>query len=119
MISVAYSHSTPETFEKEVKETEKIIKKEFDIGAMPVSWRSAKAVVQGAMKLGIGLIDDNGKYQGKTYLQNKIKEMKVSIKDPMTEEKYAQKIIDLLIKTPDELDAVEVYERVRNYIYGK
>jgi len=119
MISVAYSHSTPETFEKEVKETEKIIKKEFDIGAMPGSWRSAKAVIQGAMKLGIGLIDDNGKYCGKTYLQSKIKEMKIDRKEPMTDEKYAQKVIDLLIKIPDDIDGTRVYTLVKDFLYGK
>ena len=72
MIQVAFMHSVPETFAKEVKDTEKQIRKEFDITSMPGPWRSAKSVIQTSMKLGIKLIDDNGGYVGKTYLQNKI-----------------------------------------------
>jgi hypothetical protein len=47
---------------------------------MPGPWRSAKSVIQTSMKLGIKLIDDNGGYVGKTYLQNKIKELKTEDK---------------------------------------
>ena len=35
MIQVAYTHSTVETFTKELKDTEKQIKKDFEIKSMP------------------------------------------------------------------------------------
>jgi hypothetical protein len=41
MIQVAFTHSSIETFAKEVRETERQIKKEFEIGSMPGPWRSA------------------------------------------------------------------------------
>ena len=116
MIQVAYTHSTEQTFAKDIKETEKLIKKEFEVGSMPGPWRSAKSVIQGAMKLGIGLVDDNGGYCGKTYLQNKIKEMKTGVKEPMTNEEYSNKIIRLLMTIPEELDARTVIGNVRDFL---
>ena len=118
MIAVAFTHSSIETFTKELKETEKQIKKDFEVGSMPSPWRSAKSVVQGAMKLGIGLVNDNGDYHGKTYLQNKIKEMKPDTKEPMTTEEYTNKIIKLIMEPPEELDAVAIFHGVKAFVTG-
>jgi hypothetical protein len=118
MIQVAYTHSTEETFAKDIKATEKLIKKEFEVGSMPGPWRSAKSVIQSAMKLGIGLVDDNGGYCGKTYLQNKIKEMKTGVKEPMTNEEYSNKIIKMLMNPPDELDSALIFKTVKDFVIG-
>lgn len=118
MIQVAFTHSSPETFNKELRDTEKQIKKEFEVGCMPGPWRSAKSVIQGAMKLGIGLVNDNGGFQGKTYLQNKIKEMKTETKETQTSEDYANKIIKMLMTVPTELDAVTVFKQVKDFVNG-
>jgi hypothetical protein len=118
MIQVAYTHSTEETFAKDIKATEKLIKKEFEVGSMPGPWRSAKSVIQSAMKLGIGLVDDNGSYCGKTYLQNKIKEMKTEVKEPMTNEEYSNKIIKMLMNPPDELDSALIFKTVKDFVIG-
>ena len=118
MIQVAYTHSTEETFAKDIKATEKLIKKEFEVGSMPGPWRSAKSVIQSAMKLGISLVDDNGGYCGKTYLQNKIKEMKTGVKEPMTNEEYSNKIIKMLMNPPDELDSALIFKTVKDFVIG-
>jgi hypothetical protein len=118
MIQVAYTHSTEETFAKDIKATEKLIKKEFEVGSMPGPWRSAKSVIQSAMKLGISLVDDNGGYCGKTYLQNKIKEMKTGVKEPMTHEEYSNKIIKMLMNPPDELDSALIFKTVKDFVTG-
>ncbi|CAB4170046.1 hypothetical protein UFOVP907_47 [uncultured Caudovirales phage] len=115
MISVAFTHGTLETFAKELHETEKLIKKDFEVSSMPSPWRSAKSVVTSAMKMKIGLIDDNGGFFGKTALQNKIKEMKGS-KEEYTTESYTNRIIHLLMRTPTDLDVAVVYRAVSDYI---
>ena len=117
MITVAYTHSTVDTFVKEVKETEACIKKDFDISFMPGPWRSAKSVVIGAMKLNIPLIDTNGQYCGKTNLQMKIKELKSSPEVVMDSDFYSTKIIQALNKVPDEVKA-GVYQAVRFHVGG-
>ena len=105
MITVAYTHSTVDTFIKDVKEPEVSIKKDFDISSMPGPWRSAKSVVIGAMKLNLPLIDTNGLYFGKTNLQMKIKELKASPEIVMDVDFYSTKIIQALNKVPDEIKA--------------
>lgn len=115
MIAVAYTHSTVDTFAKELKDTEKLIKKDYEIGSMPGPWRSAKSVIQSAMKLGISLVDDNGGYCGKSYLQQKIKEAK-PVKEDMTNQQYADVIIKALMKVPEELDAKTVLSIVRDFV---
>lgn len=118
MIGVAYTHSTVETFQQEVKATEKQIKQEFEIGAMPGPWRSSKSVVISAMKLGIGLCDDNGGFYGKTYLQNKIKEMKTDTKESASVEEYVSCICKLLATVPEGLDAKVVHQEVHKFLMG-
>ena len=118
MIQVAFTHSTEETFAKDIKATEKLIKKEFEVGSMPGPWRSAKSVIQSAMKLGIGLVDDNGGYCGKTYLHNKIKEMKTGVKEPVTNEEYSNKIIKMLMNPPEELDSALIFKTVKDFVTG-
>jgi len=115
MIAVAYTHSTSETFHKELKDTERLIKKEFEVSSMPGPWRSAKSVIEGAMKLNLSLVDDNGGFYGKTFLQNKIKEAKTEIKE-LTNEDYSNKIIKLLMAIPEELDARTVIGNVRDFL---
>ena len=117
MITVAYTHSTIDTFIKDVKETEVSIKKDFDISYMPGPWRSAKSVVIGAMKLNIPLIDTNGLYFGKTNLQMKIKELKASPEVVMDVEYYSTKIIQALVKVPADMKA-HVYASVRFHVGG-
>jgi hypothetical protein len=116
MIAVAYTHSTFETFSKELKDTEKQIRKDFEVGSMPGPWRSAKSVIASSMKLGISLIDDNGGFVGKTFLQNKIKEAKAAGKEEITSQQYADKIIKSLMYIPEELDAKTVFDYVRSYL---
>lgn len=117
MITVACTHSTIETFIKDVKETEVSIKKDFDISYMPGPWRSAKSVVIGAMKLNIPLIDTNGLYFGKTSIQMKIKELKASPEVVMDVEYYSTKIIQALVKVPADMKA-HVYASVRFHVGG-
>lgn len=115
MISVAYSHSTLETFSKELRETEKQIRKDFEVGSMPGPWRSSKSVITGAMRLGLPLIDDNGGFYGKTHLQNKIKASKTESKEPLTPVEYADKVVGLLLKAP-EGDKKQIYDIVAEFI---
>lgn len=117
MIQVAYTHSTVDTFSKELKDTEKLIKKEFEIGSMPGPWRSAKSVIHTAMKLNISLVDDNGSYCGKTYLQNKIKETKPG-KEEMTNQEYIDKVLKLLMDIPAYLDAGTIHSEVKKYMFS-
>lgn len=116
MIAVAYSHSTIETFQKEVKETEEVIRKEYEISSMPSPWRSAKSVVVSALKLGISLIDDNGGFVGKSFLQNKIKEKKMEDKDPPTTQEYADQIIKKLMSMPEGVDVRGVLVAVKEFL---
>ena len=116
MIQVAFTHSTLETFAKEVKDTESLIRKEFEVSAMPGPWRSAKSVIQTSMKLNIGLVDDNGGFYGKTHLQNKIKELKLETKEPMTNDEYVDKIMKLLMEVPADIDSAYVYKKVKSYL---
>ena len=118
MIHVAFTHSTSETFGKELRETEKQIKKDFEVSSMPGPWRSAKSVIQTAMKSGVSLVDDNGGFYGKTYLQNKIKEIKSSTKDPITDEAYAARICNLLSSVPEGVDSKKVYKLVITFMEG-
>jgi hypothetical protein len=115
MIAVAYTHSTVDTFTKELKDTEKQIKKDYEIGSMPGPWRSAKSVIQSAMKLSISLVDDNGGFRGKSALQQKIKEAK-PVKEDITNQQYADVIIKALMKIPEELDAKTVFSIVRDFV---
>jgi len=115
MISVAFTHSSIETFVKEVRETEKQIKKDFEVTSMPGPWRSSKSVICGAMKLGIPLIADNGGFYGKTSLQNKIKELKAEPKEEPTAIDYANKAIAILTKVPDALKQA-AYDMVAEFL---
>ena len=117
MIQVAYTHSTVDTFTKELKDTEKLIKKDFEISSMPGPWRSAKSVIHTAMKLGISLVDDNGSYCGKTFLQNKIKETKPG-KEEVTNQQYIDKVLKLLMDIPEHLDAKTIHMEVKKMIFS-
>jgi len=116
MISVAFTHGTIETFSKDLRDTEKQIKKEFEVTSMPGPWRSAKSVIQTAMKLKLGLVDDNGGYLGKTNLQNQIKKLKVGVKEPVTSEEYGNKIIKMLMTIPDDLDSALICKMVQEFL---
>lgn len=118
MITVAYSHSTVETFSKEVHDTEKQIKKDFDIKSMPGPWRSSKSVVFSAMRLKIPLIDDNGVFYGKTSLQNKIKAAKTEPKEEATPQEWAAKAIAVLNKVPDKMKET-TFDIVADYLNSK
>jgi len=115
MINVAFSHSSLETFAKEVRDTEKQIRLDFEITSMPGPWRSSKSVITSAMKLNIPLIDDNGGFYGKTSLQNKIKEAKAEPKEELTATDYANKAIAVLTKVPDGLKQ-QAYDLVVEYL---
>jgi hypothetical protein len=117
MIQVAYTHSTVDTFTKELKDTEKLIKKDFERSSMPGPWRSAKSVIHTAMKLSISLVDDNGSYCGKTYLQNKIKEAKPD-KEEVTNQQYIDKVLKLLMDIPEYLDAKTIHAEVKKMIFS-
>lgn len=117
MIQVAYTHSTVDTFTKELKDTEKLIKKDFEISSMPGPWRSAKSVIHTAMKLSISLVDDNGSYCGKTYLQNKIKEAKPD-KEEVTNQEYIDKVLKLLMEIPGHLDAKTIHAEVKKMLFA-
>ena len=76
IVTAGYVIGNHHEFNNELIETEKVIKKEFELKTMPGPWRSAKSVVLTALKLGIKLTDDNGVFLGKTALQQCIKNMK-------------------------------------------
>lgn len=116
MIQVAFTHSSVDTFSKDLKDTEKLIKKEFEVSSMPGPWRSAKSVIHSAMKLGIGLVDDNGGFYGKTFLQNKIKDAKTETKEPETNEEYANRVIKMLMHIPENLDPIVVVKQVKDFL---
>lgn len=67
-----------EDLRKMFKEAEKKLKDDFEVTAMPSSWRSAKADVLGAVVLGIPLMDDNGKPVGKSAIEQAIKMAKMA-----------------------------------------
>jgi len=116
MISVAYTHSTVDTFAKELKATESLIKKEFEVSSMPSPWRSGKSVVMTAMKMNIALIDSNGTFYGKTYLQNKIKEGKKEETTPVTLEEFVTRICNLIGNVPEHLSKGDVYREVGQFV---
>jgi len=111
MIQVAFTHSSVETFAKELKDTERAIKKDFEVSSMPGPWRSAKSVIHSAMNLGIALVDDNGSYIGKTALQSKIKAAK-PVKTDVSVSEYVTQLIDKMTKVPETLDAAAVCKEV-------
>jgi hypothetical protein len=84
---------------------------------MPGPWRSAKSVIHTAMKLSISLVDDNGSYCGKTYLQNKIKEAKPD-KEEVTNQQYIDKVLKLLMDIPEYLDAKTIHAEVKKMIFS-
>ena len=112
MIQVAFTHSSVETFTKELKDTERAIKKDFEVSSMPGPWRSAKSVIHSAMNLGIALVDDNGSYIGKTALQSKIKAAK-PVKTDVSVNEYVTQLIDKMTKVPETLDANAVCREVK------
>ena len=116
MISCAFGHSSLDTFTKEVRQTEKQIKEDFAIPSMPGPWRSAKSVITTSMTLGLKLIDDNGSFVGKTFLQNRIKEIRSKAKEEWTNDSYAKKIIMLLINIPSGLDVNNIYAQVKAFV---
>lgn len=69
------------------------------------------------MKLGISLLDDNGSYCGKTYLQNKIKDMKPG-KEEITNQQYIDKILKLLMEVPEYLDAKTIHAEVKKMMFS-
>jgi len=117
MIQVAFTHSSVETFAKELKDTERAIKKDFEVSSMPGPWRSAKSVIHSAMNLGIALVDDNGSYIGKTALQSKIKAAK-PVKEDNSIETYVIQIMTKMLSVPKELSShdvcKEVYKQLTN-----
>jgi hypothetical protein len=115
MITVGHSHATVETFAAELHATEKQIRKEFEVSHMPGPWRSAKSVIVSAMKMGIPLKDDNGVFCGKTFLQNKIRDMKAP-KPEVTKEMYVDKICKLLRDIPEGLDRKSIHSEVHTYL---
>jgi hypothetical protein len=116
MITEAFTHGTIDTFAKDLLDTEKQIKKDFEVKSMPGPWRSAKSVITGAMKLNIKLVDSNGNYFGKTALQNKIKECKVDTKEPINSDGYANKVIKLLMEIPEDLDSGLILRLVGDFL---
>lgn len=112
MIQVAFTHSSVETFTKEIRDTERAIKKDFEVSSMPSPWRSAKSVIHSAMNLGIALVDDNGSYIGKTALQSKIKAAK-PVKTDVSINEYVTQLIDKMTKVPETLDADAVCREVK------
>ena len=116
MITCAYTHSDVASFKKELIETERIIRTEFEITSMPGPWRSSKSVLLQSMSMGISLVDHNGSYVGKTFLQNKIKESKLAVKEPLTNQEYANKIIYLLLHFPPSCDSATVASLVKSFL---
>ena len=117
MIHVAFSHSTVDTFKKEVRDTEVQIKKDFAIKSMPSPWRSAKSVVISALTLGIRLMDNNGVFYGKTALQNLIKSAKENDKpEPdITADEWVTAITSKMTKVPADIQQ-KVWDGVAEFI---
>ena len=117
MIQEAFTHSSVDTFTQEIKDTERQIKKDFEVSSMPGPWRSAKSVIQTAMKLGIALVDDNGSYVGKTALQSKIKAAKPS-KEEYSIEEYVSQIMSKMLSVPKELSSHDVCKEVYKQLHS-
>jgi hypothetical protein len=113
MIQVAFTHSSVETFTKEIRDTERTIKKDFEVSSMPGPWRSAKSVIHSAMNLGISLVDDNGSYIGKTALQTKIKQAK-PVKTDISINDYVGQLFDKMLNVPEGLNAEAVCREVKS-----
>ena len=115
MIQCAYSSKDHQSFMEEVKETEKQIKKDFEVTSMPNPWRSAKSVISSAMKLNIDLVDDNSCYYGKTFLQTAIKAAKADVKSEYSVMELTNQVIGKLNSIPVE-KKLEVMTNVKYYI---
>ena len=115
MIQCAYSSKDHQSFMEEVKETEKQIKKDFEVTSMPNPWRSAKSVISSAMKLNIDLVDDNSCYYGKTFLQTAIKAAKANVKAEYSVMELTNQIIGKFNSIPVE-KKLEVMTNVKYYI---
>lgn len=70
-----------ESFRKELRRVENLIKKEYGLKTMPGSWRSAKSVCLVASAAGIKMTNENGIIMGKSAAQLLIKGTKVAL-DP-------------------------------------
>lgn len=66
----------------------------------PAAYRSAKSVIMSALKAGISLVDDKGKYKGKTALEQEIK----AGKDEKSELQKFQSSIDTASKIFAKID---------------
>lgn len=111
MIQEAFTHSSVDTFTQELKDTERQIKKDFEVSSMPGPWRSAKSVIQSAMKLGIALVDDNGSYLGKTALQSQIKAAK-PVKEDHSVAEYVSQLMSKMLSVPSHMSSHEVCSEV-------
>ena len=78
MVTASFANPEHHTFQKELKEVEKLIKSEYKISSMPSPWRSAKSIVLSALKEGISLTGVNGEILGKSHIQIKLKHLKTS-----------------------------------------
>jgi len=111
MISCAFSHGDVGTFDKHLKRAEEAIRMDFEVSSMPGPWRSAKSVIKNAMRLGIALVDDNGKFLGKTALQNAIKEKKTE-KEEISLHDYVNQIMKMIWVGPSHLSETDIENQV-------
>lgn len=84
--SVAQTIHDSEDFLRTLKAIENETKEEYKITKMPASWRSAKSILVTCLRWSIPLMYLDGKYKGKTQLQQEIKIVKASscVVDPLT-----------------------------------
>ena len=76
MVTASFLHSDAESFSRELRSIESLIKKEYSLSSMPTSWRSAKSIVLTAMKKDMKLTDPNGSILGKSFVQAALKKAK-------------------------------------------
>ena len=79
MVTASFPYYEKNSFLKELKIIEKLVKEEYKISTMPTAWRSAKSVVLNCLGLGIALQDENGTIKGKSLLQKAIKDSKPEV----------------------------------------
>lgn len=71
----------PQSIKAQFKEWEKEYK-EGTMLPLPGAWRSAKSVINNAVKHGVPLFHEDGRHRGKTAVEQEIKSKKNSSKEP-------------------------------------
>ena len=112
MVTASFGNPEYSSFQKELKEIEKLIKSEYKLSSMPSPWRSAKSVVLSALKESISLTGVNGEILGKSHIQVLLKHLKSPTDVNLFKKVQASCLIvinNIKKLTPAEREAVEAH----------